>query len=219
MIGDSIYRVNCPIYDFESEVEELEDEGVICIKSAGNQYQKLDISGGLDYDNYFTRSVASGNVSAGQPLYYNRGSSNRSSNTILVGALSSDLYSSSEATTVFSEKGPRVDVWAAGEDIVSGVATGSSSYSVYDGTSMAAPQVSGMVALLMQMNPGMTQVEVREWVRNNAKTGLYEGDTNTSTYFTDNRNRQGGGDRIAYWPYSEHRPITLSNLTSSNFSI
>ena len=220
LVGDSISRVNCPIYDFESEVEELEDEGVICIKSAGNQYQKLDVSGGLDYDNYFTRSVASGNVSAGQPLYYNRGSSNRSSNTILVGALSSDLYTGSqEATTEFSEKGPRVDVWAAGEDIVSGIATGTSDYTVYDGTSMAAPQVSGMVALLMQMNPGMTQVEARNWILNNAKTGLYLGDTNTSTYFTDNRNRMGASDRIAYWPYSQHLPVHFSHLSSSNISI
>ena len=219
MIGDSSGRVNCPIYDFESEVEELEDEGVICVKSAGNQKQKLDIPGGLDYDNYFTRSVSTGNVAAGQPLYYNRSSSNRTSNTIIVGALSADLYSSSEATAEFSEKGPRVDVWAAGEDIISAHSSSLGAYAISDGTSMATPQVAGMAALLMQMNPGMTQKQVREWFINNAKTGLYEGDTNTSTYFTNNRNRQGGYDRIAYWPYSDHRPVTLSNITGSNFSI
>jgi subtilisin family serine protease len=158
-----------------------------------------------------TRSVATGNIGAGNPLYYNRGSSNRSTDTIVVGNMDSSLYSSSEASASSSEKGPRVDVWAAGTNIISGGTSADTTYLNYTGTSMAAPQVAGMCALLVQMNPGMTPAQVREWVINNAKTGqLYVGDTNNATYFSNNRNLQDGNDRIAYWPYSDHRPINLS---------
>ena len=211
IIGDGLDRVNCPIYGFESEIDELHEAGVIITKSGGNQYQKLDIDGGTDYNNYMTRSVATGNIGAGNPLYYNRGSSNRSTDTIVVGNMDSSLYSSSEASASSSEKGPRVDVWAAGTNIISGGTSADTTYLNYTGTSMAAPQVAGMCALLVQMNPGMTPAQVREWVINNAKTGqLYVGDTNNATYFSNNRNLQDGNDRIAYWPYSDHRPINLS---------
>ena len=211
VIGDIYDRVNCPIYGFESEIDELHEAGVIITKSGGNQYQKLDVEGGIDYDNYLTRSVNTGNINAGGALYYNRGSSNRSTDTIVVGNMDSDLYSSTEATNTSSEKGPRVDVWAAGTNIVSGGAGGDNTYLNYTGTSMAAPQVAGMCALLVQMNPGMTPAQVRQWVINNAKTGqLYIGDTNNTTYFSNNRNLQDGNDRVAYWPFSDHRPINLS---------
>ena len=220
LIGDSINRINCPIYGFQSEMDELHEAGVICTKSGGNQYQKLDIEGGTDYNNYITRSITTGNISAGNPIYYNRGASNITTDTIVVGNMDSYLYSSSEACNVSSEKGPRVDVWAAGTDIVSGGNSSDTTYLNYDGTSMSAPQVAGICALLVQMNPGMTPAQVREWMINNAKTGqLYVGDTNNTTYFTNNRNLQDGNNRVAYWPYSDHRPVTLSNITGSNFTI
>lgn len=210
------YRLNCPIYGFESEMEELHEAGVIVCKSAGNQYQKLATADDVDYDNYCTKSTNEGNVTAGDPLYYNRGSSNRSDDTIIVGNMDSELYSSSEATNVSSEKGPRVDVWAAGTDIVSGLTTSDTTYGNYTGTSMASPQVAGMCALLVQMNPGMTPAQVRQWIINNAKTGLlYRGDTNNTTYFNNDRNLMGGPDRIAYWPYSVHRPLNFqANMTN-----
>ena len=210
LIGDSSSRVNCPIYGFQSEIEELHDAGVITIKSGGNQYQKLDIEGGIDYDNYMTRSVTTGNVNAGDPLYYNRGASNIGEDTIVVGNMDSQLYSDQEASATTSEKGPRVDIWAAGTNIISGGNTSDSTYLNYSGTSMSAPQVSGMAALLMQMNPGMTPKDVRNWFINNAKSGMYIGNTNNTTYFGNDRNLQDGNDKIAYWPYSDHRPINLS---------
>ena len=223
LVGDGINRVNCPIYGFESEIDELHEAGVIVTKSGGNQYQKLDIDGGIDYDNYMTRSVTTGNISAGSPLYYNRGSSNRSTDTIVVGNMDAQLEGTTpnhkEASIESSEKGPRVDVWAAGTNIVSGGASDDTTYLNYTGTSMAAPQVAGMCALLVQMNPGMSPAQVRQWVINNAKTGLlYVGDTNNTTYFNNGRNLMDGNNRIAYWPYSSHKPLNLNvNMTNVSF--
>ena len=133
-----------------------------------------------------------------------------------------DLFGTSEQTCSFSEKGPRVDVWAAGREIVGAWNTGDSNYDSISGTSMASPQVAGMVALLAQMNPGLTQVQAREFMRNNAKVILYNpysDETQPSLYFSDDRWLQGGTGRIAYFPFGQHRPITLSNLGATNFSI
>jgi hypothetical protein len=84
---------------------------------------------------------------------------------------------------------------------------------------MAAPQVAGMCALLVQMNPGMTPKQVREWIINNAKSNLlFVGDTNNTTYFSNDRNLQDGNNRIAYWPYHDHRPLNLlANLENVSF--
>ena len=61
----------------------------------------------------------------------------------------------------------------------------------------------------------MTPKQVREWIINNAKENLlYVGDTNNTTYFSNNRNLQDGNNRIAYWPYSQHRPVNLQANTS-----
>ena len=126
----------------------------------------------------------------------------------------SQTYSSSEAAASSSEKGPRVDVWAAGTNIISGGTSTDATYLNYTGTSMAAPQVSGMCALLVQINPGMTSAQVREGVINNAKTcQLYVGDTNNTIYFRNNSTLQDGNDRIDYLPYSDHSPINLSVYT------
>ena len=97
MIGDSSNRFNAQIYNLMAEVEEMQDEGVHYHKSAGNQAQKLCFSGDVDYNNYITRSVNSGGITAGNPIYYNRGAGNIGPHTIVCGNLDSALYSSSEA--------------------------------------------------------------------------------------------------------------------------
>mgnify|MGYP003304066805 CR=1 FL=1 len=88
-------------------------------KSAGNQRQKLCGQGDIDYNNYITKSSSTGGISAGQPVYYNRGAGNIGPDTIVVGNIDSYLFNGQEATQTGSDKGPRVDVWAAGTNIIS----------------------------------------------------------------------------------------------------
>jgi len=208
-------KFNYNKYGLAAEVEEMQDEGVHYIKSAGNQYQKIDVVGGRDYNNYITRSVVTDTTAIGVPIYYNRGAGNIGPDTLVVGNLDEGLYDPGsgavEATKIGSEKGPRVDVWAAGTNIIS--ARAGDNYGVYNstGTSMSTPQIAGMTILLLQLNPGMTPAQVRTWWHNNAKTGLlFQGETDETTdvsaFFANDRSLMNGTNRVAYFPYSAHDP-------------
>lgn len=225
MIGDSGNRFNANLYSLNVEVEEMQDEGVHYFKSAGNQRQKLCYSGDVDYDNHILRTSSIGGIPAGQPVYYNRGAGNIGPDTVVCGNIDSGLYNSGEATASSSDKGPRVDVWAAGTNIVSSYNSSSTSLGNLTGTSMSTPQVCGMSALILQANPGMTPSQLRSWWHNNAKTGmLYQGSTNEAdpnTFFSNDRSLMNGVNRVAYMPFSGHRPVTVSgglNITQGGFN-
>jgi subtilisin family serine protease len=63
------------------------------------------------------------------------------------------------AHSAFSNIGSRVDIVAPGEDIYSTVVKG---YAFMDGTSMAAPHVSGVAGLIFACNPDLTGAEVKQ---------------------------------------------------------
>lgn len=65
----------------------------------------------------------------------------------------------------FSNFGSRVDIAAPGVGIISIVPGG---YKPKNGTSMAAPHVAGVAALLLSINPSLTPQQVRECLVNNA---------------------------------------------------
>ena len=211
-VGDSNGKFNANLQSLNVEVEEMQDEGVHYIKSAGNQRQKLCYDGDIDYDNYITRSVASGGITAGNPVHYNRGAGNIGPETIVVGNLDSALNGTVEATENTSDKGPRVDLWAAGTNIMSaGSADDTDSYN-NTGTSMATPQISGMSCLILQLNPGWTPAQLRKWWQDNAVTGLlFQGSTDENTpttFFSDDQSLQNGPNRIAYFPFAANRALT-----------
>jgi hypothetical protein len=64
----------------------------------------------------------------------------------------------------FSNYGNIVDVFAPGENIRSATADSNNSYDNWGGTSMAAPHVAGMVALLLQKNPNASTDEISDSV-------------------------------------------------------
>lgn len=79
-----------------------------------------------------------------------------------------------------SMEGERVDTYAPGVEILSTVpeAEFSDGYMTKSGTSMAAPHISGLAALIWQVNPNLTAAQVKKIIKENkglqiGKTGKY----------------------------------------------
>ena len=83
------------------------------------------------------------------------------SSVVAVSSLNSTKNRSS-----FSATGPEIEISAPGENIVSTYLNGN--YAVGSGTSMAAPHVAGMLALLKQMHPNEKNSQLRSDMENAA---------------------------------------------------
>jgi len=225
--GDVTYISNVRVGSVDTDVEELIDEGVHVFIAAGNNYHKIDLPGGVDYDNYYIRNSTSATV------YYHRGSSPRSTKAVNVGNINSTAHdASTDKKADTSETGPGVDIYAAGTNIISAcsntnIHTGvtyhlNSGFKQVNlgGTSMASPQVCGQAALVLQMNPGLTPYNLKEYlVKNSVKNVIYDTglDDDWSTSFTS---LKGGNNRMLYSPISiaENRN-TQGSLILENIAI
>lgn len=194
----------CPVRvgSVDVDLEELIDEGVIVCIAAGNDTHKIDVVGGVDYNNYWTSSLY-GNI------YYHRGSSPYSSKAIIVGSMDSESYSASlDQKSWFSNAGPGIDIFAAGSDIQSTT----SNTNVHDGvayhlnpsykqlnisgTSMASPQIAGIGALFLQNNLTATPAQYKNWLKANATSTIYS--TGLDNDYTNQHSQYGGNTEVAY---------------------
>jgi hypothetical protein len=125
----------------DADIADAIVDGIIVIGSAGNAFQKNDIVGGVDYDN---------NVVHNSLLYYyNRGSSPAAADNVICVGSASALVNDSKST--FSNCGPRVNIYAPGDNIMSSFNTTTS----YGGTidprnpNFFIGKISGCVARLI----------------------------------------------------------------------
>ncbi|WP_105618447.1 S8 family peptidase [Vallitalea okinawensis] len=79
-----------------------------------------------------------------------------------------------QKSAYFSNFGTSVDIAAPGVKILSTVPNGS--YAAWDGTSMAAPLVSGVVAMMMAENPDLSMEEIKNLIDENAMDLLRSGE-------------------------------------------
>jgi subtilisin family serine protease len=207
------YRFVVRVASVDVDIEELTDAGVhVCI-AAGNSYQKIDVPGGDDYDNFFT-------TTSWVNKYYHRGGSPFGEDCLIVGNIDSSAVADSgglEQKANSSENGPGVSVWAPGTNIMSSTSTlNSFSDGMYPanenfricnitGTSMASPQVCGVGALMLQANPHATPAQLKAYIIEHSSSNLYS--TGSDTDYADSRSLHGGYDRI------------LNNIYSSEFGV
>jgi hypothetical protein len=76
-------------------------------------------------------------------------------------------------------------------------------YQKYSGTSMAAAQVTGLLALALEKYPGMTQEDARNYIISYAKNNKL---TVTTGGYNDSTSLQGGNNKFAF--YYKERPDT-----------
>jgi hypothetical protein len=214
--------ITIPYYSeaYNVALAEVIDAGVIAVRAAGNNGHKIDKpigQGGTgDYDNYFVTTPTL------ERFYYHRGASPTDPRAIVVGNLDSAVHISGKdqrSEPVKSSAGPRVDIWAAGTNILAAT----SNTNVYgglpynhgnpafkqiniSGTSMAAPQVTGIVALHLQHRP-LTDIKsstncetVKSWLIDNSLTNQIYSPTTSTVDYTNRWALLGAPNRIAYQP-------------------
>ena len=192
-----------------ADIEDAVDDGIIFVGAAGNRSEKIDVPGGTDYNNYM--------VNGGNYYFYHRGSTYSAAVEFFVGGAPlsvcvgsvSDLVNESKA--YYSNCGPRVDIFAPGDNIISSLNSGTvsdsrnSSYKLgkYDGTSMAGPQVCGVLACLLEQYPSMNQSDILEYLNQHTKVNQM---TTTSGGYTDDTDLQGADNEYLF--YFKERPET-----------
>lgn len=114
-------------------------KNVLLVHAAGNDAKDLETG-----HNFPTAKLLAGTIAK---------------NWIEVGA--STKHADADLPAEFSNYGAKsVDVFAPGKDIYS--TTPNDTYSVYSGTSMAAPEVAGIAALVLSQKPNLTAVELKK---------------------------------------------------------
>ncbi len=193
----------------EADIADAINDGVICIGAASNFSAKIDLPGGQDYGNFFVWT--SGGINYGVP-YHQGGSPSAATNFICVGAVGT---TTNETKATYSMCGPRVDIFAPGSNIMSSFNTSASyggttdprnaSYVIgkISGTSMASPQVCGVLACALEVYPTMNQAAARTYLSNYSKLGQM---TDTGGSYSDLTSLQGATNRYLYY-YQERSSL------------
>lgn len=215
------------ITSVDADVVDCINAGVIMVGAAGNGRHKIDVPGGIDWNNSY-------NSYGGFGVNYHQGSSPTAPigsssingsvlqpSMICVGALDN---TPTEQKAIFSDTGPGVDIYAAGVMNIGAYANkayytnavaDSRNSGFYlnkiSGTSMAAPNVAGVACLMAEMRPEYNNSQIRNWLINlSNKDTLVQG---TSMAYSNNRHLQGGQRRVLKWPYNKEQPFVSSGIS------
>lgn len=197
------YTTGMPNVPIDTDIQMGINEGIIFVGAAGNQTTKIATPTDVDYNNLITDSLF------GTRLYMQGMSPTSAANSICVGAVS-DL--SNEAKADYSNCGPRVNVYAPGSNIMSSVNSNmradtydyrndSKFVAKFNGTSMGAPQVTGLLACVLELYPTMNQEAAVAYIEGTAKLNQL---TTTNGGPTDVTSLQGSANRYLYYP-REHQ--------------
>jgi subtilisin family serine protease len=210
------YRFGVRIPSVDADVEQMIEAGIhVCI-AAGNSRQRVSIPGDVDYNNFINKSGT---------VYYHRGGSPFSSNAFMTGNIdSNDNLGTQEQKVSSSECGPGVNIYAPGTNIMSATSITNkfngqtypfetdSDYKICNigGTSMAAPQVAGLGACILQLNPSYTPEQLQTFVFDNSSKGLLN-ESNNQYDYTNSNAILGSVNRYLFQPFNNPYVLQIKN--------
>jgi subtilisin family serine protease len=195
----------------DADIAACVDAGIILVAAAGNDTHLMDVESGPDYNNFYTTTTGD--------RYYHRGSTpNGPRGVITVGAVRA---ANTEYKSNFSTTGPGITVYAPGEAVQSAMplaadlGTGAVSHpdnnafyiKKIQGTSMAAPQVTGVLACILEGRKHYTSEECKQWI---ISTSTKDRLANTGGGYADTQSLQGSANRYLRWPYSSQYPLIVN---------
>lgn len=192
--------------------------GIIFCNAGGNESHKIDVFGGVDYDNRVLTDFGT--------YFYHRGMS-PSINTdeatagFTVGAIDYQTNSGVDRKASYSNSGPGITAYAAGSRIISSMSSVNVSNSnipyyansgykqqLLSGTSMAGPQIAGMAALVLQMHPDWSPKQVVDFITyRSVPSSLYT--TGLDNDYSVSNSLHGGASRIPYIEMAQQRVFTI----------
>lgn len=197
--------------------------GVIVLGASGNFSHKVDVEGGIDYNNYWYDGARS--------YYYHRGGTPGSSagtsggnlyKVITVGALDNVTP---ERKASFSETGPGVDLYAPGRYITGAGSTRHAPYindsrdtnlvyklSKMSGSSMACPQAAGMMACVVGARPWMTHNDAKDFITGNSLSNVLDQNSINGTGYSNLYYLQTGSNKLLYTPFNSSQSLNISNI-------
>lgn len=194
-------------------IEELIEAGVHVVIGAGNHAQRLVPPEHPEYNNYF--------IHDGATIYYNRVGSPYGTGCILVGGLDSITQNGKEKIIGYSVVGELVDIYAPADECIA-AASGSLNYPTYPydigsdyvlrrfgGTSCAAPQVAGLVAIHAGVKPKLSPHAMKSRILGDATTNIMHEE---QTFYTNNY-------KVFYNRYNQFASVTYSNQDIENVSL
>jgi len=219
-------RIPVRVDGLDADIERAIDEGILYVGAAGNGRWKHDVPGGPDWDNTFEMAVRYPS-SVTQPYYYMRGSSPTANDNAIQGEFdlpnicvgSIDVTSADEKAS-YSDCGPGVDIYAPGTSIISSYDSGVSDprgggfLGKISGTSMASPQVCGVIACALEQNPHWNQEQAKAYIIGIAKQGQISATTGGPA---DSRDLQGAPNLYLY--YRKDRPDSGVAIPKNNQNI
>lgn len=232
--GSNVYSARNSTYD--ASVSELINNGIMFVHAAGNETITADVPGGADYDNNIFQE-ALGFIQYNR-RYYQRGMSpsDPSQRSINVGSAnpvySGPIGANTNSKAGYSNTGNFVDLFAPGDQILStwsNLADGGLTYpqnpsfeiAYLSGTSMACPQVAGLVACLYQRWPGATVDFIKNQLINNYTVlGIMQASANYTDYTESNKVR--GNNRFLYMndiASPSNATLNLNGVTVNNLTL
>jgi len=220
--------------DIQADLLDAINDGIILVWSAGNTSNHMDKAGGVNVDNRLVKPLPSPH---GRTLLYDEFDGYSELHINRHGVLGTNSlgaivvgYGDGQALEKpknSSCKGPGVDIWAAGMSVISAMADQVSGgvadprglnndrLNVYSGSSMSAPQVTGVLAGMLEINPNFNQSQIKAYLLDRAKSGQMSESGVTGTWnnqFGATNHLQNGPNKYLFAPQ-----VTFS--ISSNVSV